>query len=928
MSQGVKLNLSVNGEAITVVTDPLQRTSEFLRTNGYLATKVGCDAGDCGACTVLIDGDAACACLVPVSQLQGCSVETAEADDPHLKALQEAFLKTGAAQCGICTPGMLMSATSLLKQEAAVNKTMVEDALGGVLCRCTGYTKIVEAVLHASHMLAGGDLSSMPDSKAVDSVVTSAAVGARVHRLDGKAKVHGAEQFAADVIPHEALRLKMIRSPFDRAEFTLGDTDQWIKATPGMRLVISQKDVKGVDGFGVIPGFADQPVFAAEIANFRGEAVAAIVGEKPAIENFDIADFPISWRQLEAITNPFTAMDSAPILPERENNVLIEGLVQRGDVKQALAVAQHKVTGHYTTQHVEHAYIEPEAGCAVRVGDRLELHTCTQTAVMTQESIAELLGMDKTRIRVIPTAVGGGFGSKLDLSIQPALCIAAWLLDRPVGGIYSRAESMQSTTKRHPSDMQLEVACDSEGKLTGIDFFGVFNTGCYASWGPTVANRVPVHASGPFYIPNYKAHSKAVTTNVVPAGAFRGFGVPQAAYALECTLDRLADKAGFDRLQFRINNALKNNQATVTGQVFSQGVGITECLQALEPAWRQANENIEQRNAVNEHIRHGVGVATCWYGCGNTSLPNPSTIRMGVKSNGDLMLHQGAIDLGQGANTVMAQIAADALGVALSQIKLVSADTDITPDAGKTSASRQTFVSGNATLLAAKSLREQLLRRVNASQYANLDFSDGTITVTDSDSQHVIELSEIESDGEYLFEAQETYNRPVSALDENGQGIPYAQYGYGAQVIELSVDTELGTVKLHKVTTAHDVGRAINPQLIEGQIEGGVTQGIGMALMEEFIPGRVENLHDYLIPTIGDIPDFEHHIIEVPDAEGPNGAKGLGEHVLIPTTPAIINAIRHACGAEITQLPATPDRVLAEIVKNNLDKVAQGGGTA
>lgn len=279
------------------------------------------------------------------------------------------------------------------------------------------------------------------------------------------------------------------------------------------------------------------------------------------------------------------------------------------------------------------------------------------------------------------------------------------------------------------------------------------------------------------------------------------------------------------------------------------------------------------------------------------------------------MLHQGAIDLGQGANTVMAQIAADALGVSIAQVGLIGADTDVTPDAGKTSASRQTFVSGNATLAAATDLRNQILRCVNASETSTIFFGQGFITVEDGDGQHRIDLQELPVHDNYVFEAIETYNPPVSALDENGQGIPYAQYGYGAQVVELSVNIELGTVKLHKITTAHDVGCAINPQLIEGQIEGGATQGIGMALMEEFIPGKVENLHDYLIPTIGDIPEFEHHIIEVPDAEGPNGAKGLGEHVLIPTTPAITNAIRHACGAEITRLPATPDRVLTAIRK-------------
>jgi len=911
----VKLNLTVNERPVSERAEPMVRASEFLRTLGLSATKVGCDAGDCGACTVLVDGEPACACLVPVAQLNGCVVETAESNSVALTNLREAFLTTGAAQCGICTPGMLMSAAALLTSAKQLDRADVEDALGGVLCRCTGYVKIVDAVLLAARKqgLTLVQPLNQKTNTSIDSIANQEAVGARVVRLDGKPKVDGTELFAADVIPADALQLRMIRCPYHCADFTLNDTKAWADSMPGIELVVSCEDVNGVNGFGVIPGFTDQPVFAKGRANFRGEAVAAVVGEKHAIEKLDLDGFPITWRESESVTDPHAALASAPILEGRKDNILIEGLVQRGDAATTLAQAQHKVTGRYTTQHVEHAYIEPEAGCAVRVDDRIELHTCTQTAVMTQESIAEILGLDLSQVRVIPTAVGGGFGSKLDLSIQPALCIAAWLLDRPVGCVYSRAESMQSTTKRHPSDMRLEISCDDKGKLGAIDFFGIFNTGCYASWGPTVANRVPVHASGPYFVPNYKAHSKAVTTNVVPAGAFRGFGVPQAAYALESMLDRLAERVGTDRLEFRINNALQNNQPTVTGQVFSQGVGIRECLEALEPAWMVAIKHASEYNSNSEQLKYGVGVATCWYGCGNTSLPNPSTIRIGIKACGKLVLHQGAIDLGQGANTVMAQIAADALGVCLSSIVLASADTDITPDAGKTSASRQTFVTGNATLAAATSLRHQLLRRVNASNESTLEFNQGYIVVSDSDTEHRIDLTELESVNGYVFEAQETYNPPVSALDENGQGIPYAQYGYGAQVVELTVDTELGTVKLQKITTAHDVGKAVNPQLIEGQIEGGATQGIGMALMEEFIPGVVENLHDYLIPTIGDIPEFEHHIIEVPDAEGPNGAKGLGEHVLIPTTPAITNAIRHACGAEITSLPATPDRVLLAI---------------
>jgi len=531
---------------------------------------------------------------------------------------------------------------------------------------------------------------------------------------------------------------------------------------------------------------------------------------------------------------------------------------------------------------------------------------------MDREELAGIMGLEKDAVRVVPTACGGGFGSKLDVSFQPYIALAAWRLNCPVGICYTRSESMRATTKRHPSEITLTVGCDADGVVSGFDFQGTFNTGAYASWGPTVANRVPVHASGPYYIPDYRARSLAVHTHCPPSGAFRGFGVPQSAIAQEVAFDDLADLLGMDRLEFRLKNALRDGQPTVTGQVFETGIGITACLEALAPEWAAAGERISDYNrmANGSGLRKGIGIASCWYGCGNTSLPNPSTVRMGITSGGEIVLHQGAMDIGQGANTVITQIAADALGVPVHSIRLIGGDTDLTPDCGKTSASRQTYVTGSAAMLSGKALRAAIFRHANVPEDAVFAIADGKIqfeeTAVDLRALPINEFG-------YAFMAEETYDPPVTALDENGQGIPYAVYGYGAQMIELTVDTRLGTVKLDHITTAHDVGRAINPLLIEGQIEGGVAQGIGLALMEDFVPGRTENLHDYLIPTFGDMPSFTHHIVEVPDAEGPYGAKGLGEHVLIPTAPAILNAIRHATGAPIRHLPATPDKVLAAL---------------
>jgi CO/xanthine dehydrogenase Mo-binding subunit len=593
-------------------------------------------------------------------------------------------------------------------------------------------------------------------------------------------------------------------------------------------------------------------------------------------------------------------------------------LVKRGDAAAALARADVVVEGAFRTGFVEHAYIEPEAGFARRVGDRIEIHACTQAPFTDRNSMAEIMGLAPEAVRIVPTAAGGGFGSKLDLSLQPYVALAAWKLNRPVRITYTRTESMQSTTKRHPSEIRLKVGATKDGRVCGFDFHGDFNTGAYASWGPTVANRVPVHAGGPYFTTDYRAQTRAVHTHCQPAGAFRGFGVPQAAIAQEVLFDELALRLGIDPLDFRIANALENDQPTVTGQVFEKGVGIRQCLEVLKPHWNRARADADAFNADPEAsgrpLRRGIGLAAGWYGCGNTSLPNPSTIKAGIRADGRIYLHQGAIDIGQGANTVIAQIFATALGVPLDALTLIGGDTDITPDAGKTSASRQTYVSGNASRLSGESMRALILGLANVSERATLEFGDGMIHLSDGGEHHSIDLTAMAVDGEgYVLRSEETYDPPTKPLDENGQGIPYAVFGYAAQMVVLDVDTALGRVHLRKFTAAHDVGRAINPILVEGQVHGGIAQGVGMALMEEYLPGRTENLHDYLIPTIGDIPPIETLIVEDEDAHGPYGAKGLGEHVLVPTAPAILNAIRDATGARIRVLPATPDRVLAAI---------------
>ncbi len=856
----------LNGAAVTADVPPTLRLTETLREHlGLKGTKVGCDAGDCGACTVLINGRAVCACLVPSARVEGTQVETVEAQTPTLDLLRASFLRHGAAQCGICTPGMLMAACDLLAHTPQPTAKAVEQALGGVLCRCTGYRKIIAAVMDAK--------SARIEAVAGDKI------GDRLPRIDGVAKVAG-DCFGADFAPQGALTVKAVRSPHPHAAFTFGDLKAFA-ARPGVVAVFTAVDIPGRNAFGVIPAFVDQPAIAASPARFRGECVA-LVAFAPGLEP-DLTSFPILWTPLASLLSPEAAenADAALLHPNRPGNLLTQGRVIKGDAAQALAGSAHIATGSVTTTHVEHAYIEPEAGAAWMEGDTLVIRACTQAPVMDRDDTAAVLGLPVDRVRIIPSAVGGGFGSKLDVSLQPLIGLVTLVTGRPSRMTYSRAESMVSTTKRHPAEIHGHIGCDAKGRITGMEFAGRFDTGPYASWGPTVANRVPVHASGPYLTPNITAHARAVHTHGPVSGAFRGFGVPQAAVWQETLFDDLALDVGLDRLEFRILNALRDGDHSSTGQVM-QATGITPCLEALRPHWHRALAHAQKTPF------RGVGVASCWYGCGNTALPNPSTIRIGITPAGQITLHQGATDIGQGSNTVIAQIVAETLGVAVSALRLIGPDTTLSPDAGKTSASRQTYVTGRAAKAAAEALRRALLGLGN----------------------QLLTALPVDAMG-YALCVEETYDPPTKPLDSKGQGSPYAVHGYGAQMVELSVDPDLGTVTLHKITAAHDLGRAINPMLAEGQIEGGIAQGIGMALMEDYIAGRTDNLHDYLIPTFGDVPPIESILIEVPDPEGPYGAKGLGEHVLIPTAPAILNAIRNATGARITHLPALPHRILA-----------------
>ncbi|MBD21779.1 MAG: aldehyde oxidase [Rhodospirillaceae bacterium] len=903
-----KFKLNVNGKEKVVEALPVKRLADVLRNDlNMTGTKVGCDAGDCGACTVILDGKQVCSCLVPLAQADGRNVLTIEglSNDGDLNALQKAFHRHGAAQCGICTPAMLMAATELLKKYSSPTEQQICDALGGVLCRCTGYKKIIDAILQVN----------ASSSMTITHPEAGEAVGARVVKLDGKEKVNGSELYGADQAPMDALWLRVIRSPYWNATFSFGDLSSFKNKFSGLVDILTASDVPGLNGFGIYPDVKDQPVLAPGFVRYRGEAIMALVGDLETIELIKDEDVPIKWQEQEALQGFQAPLsdDAQQIHDDRPGNILANGEVLKGNIESGFRESDVICEGSFETGFVEHAYIEPEAGWAQRVGNRMEVTVTTQSPYMDRDEVAIILGIPPEDVRIIPTACGGGFGGKLDQTVQPLVAIAAWKLNQPVRCTYNRLESMASTTKRHPSKINARYGCDKEGKLKAFEFNGDFNTGAYISWGLTVKDRVPIHASGPYFVPNINTKSRAFFSNETPAGAFRGFGVPQAAIAHDALMDMMAEKIFMDPLEFRYLNAIRKGQETSTGQKL-KSAGLDQCLEALRKDWRSWRLEVEDHNSKQPVVRRGVGIGCMWYGCGNTSIANPSTMHIAVKVDGTVTLYSGAQDIGQGTNTTMMQAAADGLGIALNQLKLITGDTDLTADAGKSSASRQAYVSGNAAKLAGEDLRGQILRMANVGKKASIKFDSGKITVQEKTSTHVIELSSLEqnSQGE-VFRGEGQFDPPTEPLDSYGQGKPYGTYGFAAQIADVAVDTQLGTVKVLRIAAAHDVGKSLNPQQVEGQIHGGIAQGLGLALMEEFIPGKTENLHDYLIPTIGDIPDMKTFIIEDPEPTGPWGAKGIGEPALCATAPAIFGGIYQATGVRVNKAPCTPDRLLKAI---------------
>ena len=744
-------------------------------------------------------------------------------------------------------------------------------------------------------------------------------IGIEIPKVDVLEKALGEAKYGADLPSGESLHLKVLRSPKPYAKIVRIEKDEALRV-PGVERVFTAKDIPGKNLVGTIT--KDQPILASDRVKYIGDPVALVVATTEEVAEEAAKKLVVVYEDLPSITHPEEALQPyAPLIHEK-GNLLLEFHVIKGDSQRGFKEAEVIVEETYTTTWVDHAYLEPDAGISYLDEEgRITVVCPTQNVHYDQKEVASALSLPLDQVRIIQCATGGGFGGRLDITVQCLLALAVYHLRKPARIVYSREEVFQVTSKRHPLKIRYKSGAKKDGTLTAVEVDILGDTGAYASYGATVAIRSAVHATGPYQIPNVKVRSRMAYTNNPWSGAMRGFGVPQMAFAHESQMDLLAQALKMDSIELRLKNCLRIGSETATGQTLMASVGIAETLRKVK-GWRDRS-GISQIDSKKPFIKKGIGVGSMWYGIGNTGIANPSTAQVEIDPNGEVRLFTGVADIGQGSDTILLQIVSEAIGVSLKEIRLIRADTAVTTDAGATSASRQTYISGNAILSAIKSLKEEAIKE--ASQLLNIDekdlfFEEGKVKsrtcLTTS-----LPVKEVAKRCRRILRGEGSFDPETTRLDpETGQGAPYATYAFATHLAEVEVDTETGKVKVNRVIASHDVGKAIHPMNVIGQIMGGVAMGTGFALMEEFVPGETTSFVNYLIPTSKDIPEVIPIIVEEEEPTGPFGAKGVGEPALIPSAPAILNAIADAIGQRIYHLPANLERVLEAIQKSKVNK--------
>lgn len=827
---------------------------EYMRDNlDITSVKNGCMEGACGACMVLLDGKPVRACLLTASKVHGKKIITVEGiSKREQEAYAFAFSEAGAVQCGFCIPGMIISAKGLLDVNPNPSKAEVKKAIKGNICRCTGYVKIEQAILMAAEYIR--------DEKPLPVREFTGQVGERSHRPDAPDKVLGKAKFADDLKAPGMVYGSALRAEYPRALVKAIHLEKALKHPELVRIVLAE-DIPGERVIGHLT--LDWPAIIAvgEETRYPGDSVCLIAAKsKKALKEIKEL-IEVEYEERTPLLSAKEAMKEGAPLIHKSGNIYRRELIQRGDVEAALQNSAHVVTRVYNTPAQEHAFLEPESALAVPAGDSLTVYTGGQSVYDEYREIGMLLGIPKEKLRIVSAYVGGGFGGKEDMSVQHHAALLAYLCNLPVKVTLSREESLRVHPKRHPMEMELTTGCDEKGRLTAMRLRLVADTGAYASLGGPVLQRACTHAAGPYNYQNIDIIGLSVYTNNVPSGAFRGFGVTQTMFATECNLNLLAEKAGLDPFEIRYLNAIRPGQTLPNGQLADEGTGMVETLNAVKEEY------------YKHYDRAGIACAIKNAGVG-VGIPDTGRVRLKIVE-GKVSLRTSAACMGQGIAATMRAICCETTGLKASEVIVAMPDTDITPNSGTSTASRQTVITGETTRRVSLKLKEAL-------------------------KEHTLQE----------LEGEEFYDEFVGITDPMGSDKPnpvsHLAYGYATQVVILNEEG-----KVSKVIAAHDVGKAINPSNVEGQIEGGVVMGLGFGLTEN--PRIVNGRPTARYGTLGlfratEVPEIQTILIEKNNAELAYGAKGVGEIPLIPTSPAAQAAYYKWDGKFRTSLPleATP----------------------
>lgn len=839
-------NFKINGDERSTAED--MSLLDYLRDVEQITSlKNGCAEGACGACMVLVNGIAQRACILKLSRLEGKDIITVEGiSEKERDAFAYAFGKCGAVQCGFCIPGMVISAKGLLDKNLNPTEEEIKLALKGNICRCTGYVKIIEAIMLVAKILR--------ENEEVPKVYCKGLVGDNLPRIDAEVKTLGIGKYADDLQLEGMLYGSALRTKYPRALIKSIDTSK-AEALEGVEAVLTCKDIPGDRYIGHLVQDWPAMIDVGEETRYLGDALALVAAKDKKTLKEALSLIEVEYEELEPVTSPEMGMreDAPKVHPN--GNVLSRQYLNRGNVDEAIKNSKYVVTQKYSTPPTEHAFLEPECAVATYEDDILTIYTGGQGIYDELREVGKLLALDDKQLRIKSMLVGGGFGGKEDMSVQHHAALLTYHTKKPVKVLLSRKESIIIHPKRHAMEMEFTTACDENGILTAMKGRIISDTGAYASLGGPVLQRACTHAAGPYNYQNMEVEGFAIYTNNPPAGAFRGFGVTQSAFANECNITKLAELVGMDPWEFRYKNAIRPGQVLPNGQIADEGTALVETLEAVKDTFYN-NKN--------------VGIACAFKNAGlGVGIPDTGRCRI-VVENGIAVIRSAAQCIGQGLGTIVTQIVCTTTGLEPSKVTFADPDTFLAPNSGTTTASRQTVLTGEATRLAALKLKDAL--------------KDNSIE----------EIEGKEFYGEYCPQTD-----PLGSPKENP--VSHVAYGYATQVVVLDDNG-----KVTKVVAAHDVGKAVNPIAVEGQIEGGVVMGLGYALTEDYPLKNSVPLAKF--GTLGlfrasTIPEIEPIIVEKNDIDLSYGAKGVGEIVVVPAAPAIQAAYYKLDGKFRTKLP-------------------------